>query len=96
MVKERSQTNGSIYGEVESFSFSDFMASIRKSLDPNKLAESLNKRLKRIVKGKERFPNEEALERMVCTSYLEDNVKNEGQRHPGFSKACYEWMPLFE
>lgn len=42
------------------FSFFDFPAPIRKSLYTNNLAESLNKRLKRIIKGKEQFPNEES------------------------------------
>lgn len=83
-------------GKSNLFSFFDFPASIRKSLYTNNLAESLNKRLKRIVKSKEQFPNEDALERVVCTSYLEYNVKNDGRRHHGFSKAHYELMQLFE
>lgn len=83
-------------GKSNLFSFFDFPASIRKSLYTNNLAESLNKRLKRIVKSKEQFPNEDALERVVCTSYLEYNIKNEGRRQRGFDKANYELMQLFE
>lgn len=83
-------------GKSNLFSFFDFPASIRKSLYTNNLAESLNKRLKRIVKSKEQFPNEDALERVVCTSYLEYNENNEGRKHHGYSKAQYELLQLFE
>ena len=57
--------------------------------------ESLNKRLKRVVKAKEQFPNEDALERVVCTNYLEYNLRNESRRHHGFSKVHYELQLVF-
>lgn len=78
------------------FSFFDFPAAIRKSLYTNNLVESLNKRLKRVVKAKEQFSNEDALERVVCTNYLEYNLRNESRRHHGFSKVHYELHLLFE
>lgn len=78
------------------FSFFDFPAAIRKSLYTNNLVESLNKRLKRVVKTKEQFPNEDALERVVCTNYLEYNLRNESRRHHGFSKVHYELQLLFQ
>lgn len=77
------------------FSFMDFPQGIRGSLYTNNLAESLNKRLKRVTKGKEQFPNEAALERTVCANYLEYNVKNETRRHRGFSKVSFELRSLF-
>lgn len=78
------------------FSFFDFPAAIRKSLYTNNLVESLNKRLKRVVKTKEQFPNEDALERVVCTNYLEYNLRNESRKHHGFSKVHYELQLLFQ
>lgn len=78
------------------FSFFDFPAAIRKSLYTNNLVESLNKRLKRVVKAKEQFPNEDALERVVCTNYLEYNLRNESRKHHGFSKVHYELQLLFQ
>ena len=83
-------------GQTNLFSFFDFPAAIRTSLYTNNLAESLNKRLKRVVKAKEQFPSEEALERVVCTNYLEYNLKSEGRRQHGFSKVHYELSQLFE
>jgi transposase-like protein len=83
-------------GQTNLFSFFDFPAAIRTSLYTNNLAESLNKRLKRVVKAKEQFPSEDALERVVCTSYLEYNLKSEGRRHRGFSRVHYELLQLFE
>ncbi len=49
-----------------------------------------------MVKAKEQFPSEEALERVVCTNYLEYNLKSEGRRQHGFSKVHYELSQLFE
>ena len=77
------------------FSFFDFPSEIRKSLYTNNLVESLNKRLKRVVKVKEQFPNEDALERVVCTNFLEYNLRNEGRRHRGFSKVSFELNEMF-
>ena len=73
----------------------DFPEEIRGSLYTNNLAESLNKRLKRVTKSKEQFPNEDALERTVCSNYIEYNLKNEGRRHRGFSKVSFELQELF-
>ncbi len=82
-------------GKTNLFSFMDFPEAVRKSLYTNNLAESLNKRLKRITKSKEQFPNEDSLERTVCTNFLDYNVKCEGRRHRGFSKVSFELNELF-
>ena len=82
-------------GKTNLFSFMDFPEEIRGSLYTNNLAESLNKRLKRVTKSKEEFPNEDALERTVCSNYIECNLKNEGRRHRGFSKVSFELQELF-
>lgn len=83
-------------GKMNLFSFYHFPASIRRSLYTNNLAESLNKRLKRITKVKEQFPNEDALQQTVCTSFLEYNAKAEGRKHRGFTGVTYELDMLFQ
>lgn len=82
-------------GKDNLFSYFAFPESVRRSLYTNNLAESLNKRLKRITKSKEQFPHEEALERTVCASFLECNAKWEGRKHRGWNKASYELTEMF-
>ena len=82
-------------GKTNLFSFMDFPEEIRGSLYTNNLAESINKRLKRVTKSKEQFPNEDALERTVCSNFIEYNVKYEGRRHRGFNKVSFELQELF-
>lgn len=77
------------------FSYFAFPEPIRRSLYTNNLAESLNKRLKRVTKSKEQFPHEEALERTVCASFLECNAKWEGRKHRGWSHVTYELLEMF-
>lgn len=83
-------------GKTNLFSFYSFPESIRRALYTNNLAESLNKRLKRITKTKEQFPNEDALERTVCSSFLEYNALAEQRRHRGFSNASFELEAMYE
>lgn len=77
------------------FTFFDFPVPVQASLYTNNLAESLNKRLKRIIKVKEQFPNEASLERTVCSSVLEYNEKSERRIHRGFSSVQYELEQMF-
>ena len=83
-------------GKNNLFSFFSFPETIRRSLYTNNLVESLNKRLKRITKVKEQFPNEDALQRTVCTSFLEYNAQSEQRRQRGFSSVTYELEMMFE
>ena len=69
------------------FTFYEFPASIRKSIYTSNLIENLNKNLKRGTKRKEQFPNEDALERFVCSFYSDYNKRIAGRIHQGF-KAC--------
>ena len=82
-------------GKDNLFSYYAFPESIRKSLYTNNLAESINKRLKRITKSKEQFPHEDALERTACASFLECNAKWEGRKHRGWSHVTYELLEMF-
>ncbi|RFA31612.1 IS256 family transposase, partial [Virgibacillus dokdonensis] len=61
--------------------FYEFPASIRRSIYSTNLIEAFNKEIKRYVKRKEQFPNEEALERFLVTRFLEYNHK--------FSMRCH-------
>ena len=83
-------------GKTNLFSFYAFPESIRRALYTDNLVESLNKRLKRITKAKEQFPNEDALQRTVCTSFLEYNAQSEQRKHRGFNSVNYELEVMFE
>ena len=70
------------------FTFYKFPEEIRRSIYTTNLIENLNKNLKRGTKCKEQFPNEEALERFVCSFYCDYNQRMYGYAHKGF-KECY-------
>jgi len=53
--------------------FHDFPPSIRRSIYSTNLIEAFNKEIKRYVKCKEQFPNEESLERFLVTRFLDYN-----------------------
>ena len=57
------------------FTFYEFPQSIRPTIYTSNLIENNNKGLKHHAKLKEQFPNEESLERFVCTFYSEYNRK---------------------
>jgi transposase-like protein len=82
-------------GKENLFSYFAFPEPIRRSLYTNNLAESLNKRLKRVTRSKEQFPHEDALERTVCANFLECNAKWEGRKHRGWSHVTYELLEMF-
>ena len=48
------------------------------------------------VRAKEQFPNEDALQRTACTSFLEYNAQSEQRKHRGFSSVNYELEVMFE
>lgn len=54
-----------------------------------------NKGLKHHAKLKEQFPNEESLERFVCTFYSEYNRKQGEKAHRGFREATAELLDMF-
>ena len=82
-------------GKDNLFSYFAFPEPTRRSLYTNNLAESLNKRLKRVTRSKEQFPHEKALERTVCANFLECNAKWERRRHRGWSQVTYELLEMF-
>ena len=57
------------------FSFFSMPKEIRSSIYTTNLLEGFNKQLKRYTKRKEQFPNEDSLDRFICTICLEYNKK---------------------
>lgn len=78
------------------YSFYNFPACIRRSIYTSNLIENNNKGLKHKAKLKEQFPNEEALERFVCSCYSDYNRKHSNRVHRGFKQAEGELLEMFE
>lgn len=66
------------------FTFYEFPPSIRASIYSTNLIGAFNKKLKKKIRQKEQFPNEDALQRFVTTQILEYNDKFEERAHRGF------------
>jgi len=77
------------------FTFYEFPQSIRPTIYTSNLIENNNKGLKHHAKLKEQFPNEESLERFVCTFYSEYNRKQGEKAHRGFREATAELLDMF-
>ena len=78
------------------FSFFTFPKAIRPSIYTTNLIENLNKQLKRDMKRKEQFPNEEALDRFTCVKVLDYNQRFYERIHKGFNLVTAELIILFE
>lgn len=69
------------------FSYLDFPIEIRRSLYTSNLIESFNSKIKKAIRKKEQFPNEESLDRFIFTICNDYNQKNFGKAHHGFKAA---------
>lgn len=78
------------------FQFYKFPESIRNCLYTTNLIERSNKGLKRRTKIKEQFPNENSLERFVCSYYSELNRQYAERIQRGFKEASAEIWQMFE
>ncbi len=78
------------------FSWLSFPKAIQCSIYTSNLIEGLNKQLKRKIKQKEQFPNEESLERFVCTQFMEYNQRFSNRIHRGFNKVQKELLYIFD
>jgi transposase-like protein len=78
------------------FTFYAFPSGIRKSIYTTNLIENLNKNLKRGTKRKEQFPNEDSLERYVCSFYCDYNRKYSARIHKGFNQCKSELNSMFK
>jgi len=86
----------SVMNNEQLLTFYDFPASIRRSIYSTNLIESFNKEIKRYVKRKEQFPNEDSLERFLVSQFLDYNHKFGLRCHRGFDKAKSEILQMFE
>ena len=75
----------------ELFTFFSFPTAIRQTIYSTNLIESFNKSLKKMVRRKEQFPNEGALDRFFMTQVMEYNDKFENRAHRGF-KDCHDTL----
>lgn len=78
------------------FNYYNFPKEIRRSIYTNNIVENFNKRIKKVTKVKEQFPNEESLERTICTICLEYNEKFGKRIHKGFGKVRAEIEEMFD
>nr|WP_057195352.1 transposase [Limosilactobacillus fermentum] len=75
----------------ELFTFFSFPTAIRQTIYSTNLIESFNKSLKKMVRRKEQFPNEGALDRFIMTQVMEYNDKFENRAHREF-KDCHDTL----
>lgn len=78
------------------FTFYDFPKEVRKSIYTNNIIENFNKKIKKMTKQKEQFPNESSLERSICSVCLEYNEKFGSRTHKGFGKVRAELEEMFD
>ena len=78
------------------FKFYKFPEAIRKSIYTTNIIERSNKGLKHKSKVKEQFPNEDSLERFVCSCYSELNRTWAERMQRGFQQASAEILQMFD
>lgn len=76
--------------------FYKFPKSIWRSIYSTNLIESFNKQIKRHVKRKEQFPNEDSLRRFLVSQFNGYNHKFSMRCHRGFEAAKAELIKMFE
>ncbi|WP_040513800.1 IS256 family transposase [Gracilibacillus halophilus] len=86
----------SVVGNEQLLTFFNFPSSIHRSIYSTNLIEAFNKEIKRYVKRKEQFPNEDALERFLVTQFLDYNHKFSMRCHRGFEKAKSAILEMFD
>ena len=82
--------------EESLFKFYKFPEVIRKSIYTTNIIERSNKGLKHKSKVKEQFPNEDSLERFVCSCYSELNRTWAARMQRGFQQASAEILQMFD
>ena len=78
------------------FTFYEFPMEIRKSIYTTNIIENFNKNLKRNTNRKEQFPNEDSLDRYVCSYCVDYNKKYGSRVHKGFALVQAELNEMFE
>jgi transposase, mutator family len=77
------------------FVFYEFPDGIRRSIYTTNLIENLNENLKCGTKRKEQFPNEDSLERYVCSFYCDYNQSMDRCVHKGFKEYRPDLEAMF-
>ena len=77
------------------FTFYDFPKEVRKSLYTSNLIEGFNKLLKKDIKRKEQFPNEESAMNFIVTKAIECSKRYGSKIHKGFKEVRYELEEMF-
>lgn len=96
-VKSRYPKINKVFDNKESlFSFYAFPKEVHRSIYTTNLIENQNKQLKRKTKRKEQFPNEDSLDRFVCTQFMEYNQKFNDRVHKGFNMVQLEINEMFK
>lgn len=83
-------------GKDNLFTFMLFPKAIRRSLYTNNICENFNKDIKRKLKEKVQFPNEESLDKAIYILVLEYNNKFSNRTHLGFGLVRYELKMMIE
>lgn len=78
------------------FSFYQFPSGIQRCIYTSNMIESFNKHLKRDIKKKEQFPNEDSLDRFVCMKAMDYNARFSTRYIRGFKECEFEINELFE
>lgn len=78
------------------FTYYAFPKAIQRSIYTTNLIENFNKNLKRGTKAKEQFPNEESLERYVCSFCMDYNRRFSMRIHKGFQASQSELLEMFD
>ena len=81
---------------ISLFTFYEFPKEIQRSIYTTNLIENLNKNLKHGTKRKEQFPNEDSLERYVCSFYCDYNQRVGHYVHKGFKECRSELEVMFQ
>lgn len=83
-------------GKNNLFTFMLFPKAIRRSLYTNNICENFNKDIKRKLKQKVQFPNEESLDKAIYIPVSEYNNKFSNRTHLGFGLVRYELKMMIE
>ena len=78
------------------FTFMLFPKAIRRSLYTNNICENFNKDIKRKLKQKVQFPNEESLDKAIYILVSKYNNKFSDRTHLGFGLVRYELKMMIE
>ena len=78
------------------FTFYDYPEEIQRSIYTSNPIESFNKKLKRNIRKKEQFPNEDSLDRFTCVIASDYNKQFQSRQMKRFKKCTFELQQPFE